>query len=674
MNTAGVKATLGVDRRTKANAIRALSMDAVQKAKSGHPGMPMGMADIAEALWSDYLRHNPANPKWADRDRFILSNGHGSMLHYSLLHLAGYDLPIEELKNFRQLHSRTPGHPEYGYAPGIETTTGPLGQGITNGVGMALAEKVLAAQFNRDGHTVIDHHTYVFLGDGCLMEGISHEACSLAGTLGLGKLVTFWDDNGISIDGKVQGWFTDDTPARFRAYGWQVIEGVDGHDPQAIARAIDEAHADSERPSLICCRTVIGWGSPNKQGKESCHGAPLGDEEIALTREAMGWMHAPFEVPEDVRAAWDATAQGGAREKDWQQRFEAYRADYPQLAAEFERRMAGDLPMDWLEKAEAFVASVDADAKTVATRKASQLALEGFGPMLSELIGGSADLAGSNLTLWSGSKSISKEDAAGNYLYFGVREFGMAALCNGIALHGGLIPYSATFLVFADYARNALRMAALMKIRQVFVFTHDSIGLGEDGPTHQPVEHVASLRLIPNMSVWRPCDAVETAVAWRSALERDSGPTSLALSRQNLPHQARDAGQIVNIARGGYVLADCEGTPEAIIIATGSEVALAMDAAGALSEKGRHVRVVSMPSTDVFDTQDGAYCEAVLPAAVSARVAVEAGVTSCWLKYVGLDGAVVGIDSFGESAPAEVAFEHFGFTVDNIVASVESVL
>ena len=674
MNTAGVKATLGVDRRTKANAIRALSMDAVQKAKSGHPGMPMGMADIAEALWSDYLRHNPANPKWADRDRFILSNGHGSMLHYSLLHLAGYDLPIEELKNFRQLHSRTPGHPEYGYAPGIETTTGPLGQGITNGVGMALAEKVLAAQFNRDGHTVVDHHTYVFLGDGCLMEGISHEACSLAGTLGLGKLVTFWDDNGISIDGKVQGWFTDDTPARFRAYGWQVIEGVDGHDPQAIARAIDEAHADSERPSLICCRTVIGWGSPNKQGKESCHGAPLGDEEIALTREAMGWMHAPFEVPEDVRAAWDATAQGGAREKDWQQRFEAYRADYPQLAAEFERRMAGDLPMDWPEKAEAFVASVDADAKTVATRKASQLALEGFGPMLSELIGGSADLAGSNLTLWSGSKSISKEDAAGNYLYFGVREFGMAALCNGIALHGGLIPYSATFLVFADYARNALRMAALMKIRQVFVFTHDSIGLGEDGPTHQPVEHVASLRLIPNMSVWRPCDAVETAVAWRSALERDSGPTSLALSRQNLPHQARDAGQIVNIARGGYVLADCEGTPEAIIIATGSEVALAMDAAGALSEKGRHVRVVSMPSTDVFDTQDGAYCEAVLPAAVSARVAVEAGVTSCWLKYVGLDGAVVGIDSFGESAPAEVAFEHFGFTVDNIVASVESIL
>ena len=674
MNMAGVKASPKVDRRTKANAIRALSMDAVQKAKSGHPGMPMGMADIAEVLWSDYLRHNPANPKWADRDRFILSNGHGSMLHYSLLHLAGYDLPIEELKNFRQLHSRTPGHPEYGYAPGIETTTGPLGQGITNGVGMALAEKVLAAQFNRDGHTVVDHHTYVFLGDGCLMEGISHEACSLAGTLGLGKLVTFWDDNGISIDGEVQGWFTDDTPARFRAYDWQVIEGVDGHDPRAIARAIDEAHADSERPSLICCRTVIGWGSPNKQGKESCHGAPLGDEEIALTREAMGWMHAPFEVPEDVRAAWDATTKGGARDKDWQQRFEAYRADHPELAAEFERRMTGGLPVDWLEKAEAFVASVDADAKTVATRKASQLALEGFGPMLSELIGGSADLAGSNLTLWSGSKSISKEDAAGNYLYFGVREFGMAALCNGIALHGGLIPYSATFLVFADYARNALRMAALMKIRQIFVFTHDSIGLGEDGPTHQPVEHVASLRLIPNMSVWRPCDAVETAVAWRAALERDSGPTSLALSRQNLPHQTRDAGQIANITRGGYVLADCEGTPEAIIIATGSEVALAMDAVDALSEKGRHIRVVSMPSTDVFATQDAAYREAVLPAAVSARVAVEAGVTSCWLKYVGLEGAVIGIDSFGESAPAEVAFEYFGFTVANIVASVESLL
>ena len=674
MNTAPAAAPSVVDRRTKANAIRALSMDAVQKAKSGHPGMPMGMADIAEVLWSDYLRHNPTNPKWADRDRFILSNGHGSMLHYSLLHLAGYDLPIEELQNFRQLHSRTPGHPEYGYAPGVETTTGPLGQGITNGVGMALAEKVLSAQFNRDGHSVVDHRTYVFLGDGCLMEGISHEACSLAGTLGLGKLTAFWDDNGISIDGDVQGWFTDDTPARFRAYDWQVIENIDGHDPQAIAKAIDEAQADTTHPTLICCRTVIGWGSPNKQGKESCHGAPLGDEEIALTREALGWTHAPFEVPKDVRSAWSATESGAAMEKDWQGRFEAYRTDHPELADEFERRMAGVLPANWTEKADAFIASVNADAKTVASRKASQMALDGFGPLLKELIGGSADLAGSNLTLWSGSKGISSDDASGNYVYFGVREFGMAALCNGLALHGGLIPYSATFLVFADYARNALRMAALMKIRQIFVFTHDSIGLGEDGPTHQPVEHVASLRLIPNMSVWRPCDVVETAIAWRCALERDNGPSSLALSRQNLPYQARDAAQILDIARGGYVLADCDGTPEAIIIATGSEVMLAMDAAVVLREKGRRVRVVSMPCADVFDAQDAAYREAVLPAAISARVAVEAGVTSGWLKYVGLQGSVVGIDSFGESAPAEAAFEHFGFTVDNVVSHIEPLL
>ena len=674
MNTAPAAGPSVVDRRTKANAIRALSMDAVQKAKSGHPGMPMGMADIAEVLWSDYLRHNPINPKWADRDRFILSNGHGSMLHYSLLHLAGYDLPTEELQNFRQLHSRTPGHPEYGYAPGVETTTGPLGQGITNGVGMALAEKVLSAQFNQDGHTVVDHRTYVFLGDGCLMEGISHEACSLAGTLGLGKLTAFWDDNGISIDGNVQGWFTDDTPARFRAYGWQVIENIDGHDPQAIAKAIDEAQADTAHPSLICCRTVIGWGSPNKQGKESCHGAPLGDEEIALTREALGWTHAPFEVPDDVRSAWSATESGAAMEQDWQGRFEAYRTDHPELAGEFERRMAGVLPENWTEKADAFIASVNTDAKTVASRKASQMALDGFGPLLKELIGGSADLAGSNLTLWSGSKGISSDDASGNYVYFGVREFGMAALCNGLALHGGLIPYSATFLVFADYARNALRMAALMKIRQVFVFTHDSIGLGEDGPTHQPVEHVASLRLIPNMSVWRPCDVVETAIAWRCALERDNGPSSLALSRQNLPYQARDAAQILDIARGGYVLADCDGTPEAIIIATGSEVMLAMDAAIVLREKGRRIRVVSMPCADVFDAQDAAYREAVLPAAISARVAVEAGVTSGWLKYVGLQGSVVGIDSFGESAPAEAAFEHFGFTVDNVVSHIEPLL
>ena len=674
MNTGPAAAPSAVDRRTKANAIRALSMDAVQKAKSGHPGMPMGMADIAEVLWSDYLRHNPTNPKWADRDRFILSNGHGSMLHYSLLHLAGYDLPTEELQNFRQLHSRTPGHPEYGYAPGVETTTGPLGQGITNGVGMALAEKVLSAQFNRDGHAVVDHRTYVFLGDGCLMEGISHEACSLAGTLGLGKLTAFWDDNGISIDGNVQGWFTDDTPARFRAYGWQVIEAIDGHDPQAIAKAIDEAQADMARPSLICCRTVIGWGSPNKQGKESCHGAPLGDEEIALTREALGWTHAPFEVPDDVRSAWSATESGAAMEKDWQGRFEAYRADHPELAGEFERRMVGVLPANWTEKADAFISSVNADAKTVASRKASQMTLDGFGPLLKELIGGSADLAGSNLTLWSGSKGISSDDASGNYVYFGVREFGMAALCNGLALHGGLIPYSATFLVFSDYARNALRMAALMKIRQIFVFTHDSIGLGEDGPTHQPVEHVASLRLIPNMSVWRPCDVVETAIAWRCALERDNGPSSLALSRQNLPYQARDAAQILDIARGGYVLADCDGTPEAIIIATGSEVTLAMDAAVVLREKGRRIRVVSMPCADVFDAQDAAYREAVLPAAISARVAVEAGVTSGWLKYVGLQGSVVGIDSFGESAPAEAAFEYLGFTVDNVVSHIEPLL
>ena len=674
MSTATTGAASEVDRRSKANAIRALSMDAVQKAKSGHPGMPMGMADISEVLWCDNLKHNPANPAWPDRDRFVLSNGHGSMLHYALLHLSGYDLPISELQNFRQLHSRTPGHPDYGYAPGVETTTGPLGQGITNGVGMALAEKVLAAQFNRPQHVVVDHHTYVFLGDGCMMEGISHEACSLAGTLGLGKLIAFWDDNGISIDGEVSGWFTDDTPARFRAYGWQVIEEVDGHDPQAISQAIHEAQGDSDKPSLICCRTVIGWGSPNKQGKESCHGAPLGDDEIALTRETLGWPHEPFEIPDDVREAWDATALGASHENEWRERFEAYRAEHPSLASEFERRMAGEFPQDWTENSQAFIDSVNADAVTVASRKASQLVLDGFGPLLPELIGGSADLAGSNLTLWSGSKGISRDDAAGNYIYFGVREFAMAALGNGLTLHGGLIPYSATFLVFSDYARNALRMAALMKIRQVFVFTHDSIGLGEDGPTHQPVEHTASLRLIPNMSLWRPCDAVETAVAWRCAIERADGPTSLALSRQNLPHQARDAVQISNIAKGGYVLLDCEGAPDAIIIATGSEIALAMDAAAALRKKGRQIRVVSMPSTDVFDAQDEAYRDAVLPPSITARVAVEAGVTAGWLKYVGLDGAVVGIDRFGESAPADEAFKYFGFTVDNVAAQVESLM
>ena len=674
MSTATRGAASAVDRRSKANAIRALSMDAVQKAKSGHPGMPMGMADISEVLWCDYLKHNPANPTWPDRDRFVLSNGHGSMLHYALLHLSGYDLPISELQKFRQLHSRTPGHPEYGYAPGVETTTGPLGQGITNGIGMALAEKVLAAQFNRAQHVVVDHHTYVFMGDGCMMEGISHEACSLAGTLGLGKLIAFWDDNGISIDGEVAGWFTDDTPARFRAYGWQVIEDVDGHDPHAISQAIDEAQGDSDKPSLICCRTVIGWGSPNKQGKESCHGAPLGDDEIALTRETLGWPHGPFEIPDDVREAWDAAAQGASRENEWRERFEAYRVEHPDLAGEFERRMAGEFPQDWTEKSQAFIDSVNADGPTVASRKASQLALDGFGPFLPELIGGSADLAGSNLTLWSGSKGISREDAAGNYIYFGVREFAMAALGNGLTLHGGLIPYCATFLVFSDYARNALRMAALMKIRQVFVFTHDSIGLGEDGPTPQPVEHTASLRLIPNMSLWRPCDAVETAVAWRCAIERTDGPTSLALSRQNLLHQARTAVQITGIAKGGYVLLDCEGVPDAIIIATGSEVALAMDAAAALREKGWKIRVVSMPSTDVFDAQDEAYRDSVLPPSATARVAVEAGVTAGWLKYVGLGGAVVGIDRFGESAPADEAFKYFGFTVENVVGQVESLM
>ncbi len=662
------------DRKQKANAIRALAMDAVQKAKSGHPGMPMGMADIAEVLWSDYLKHNPVNPTWPDRDRFVLSNGHGSMLHYALLHLSGYDLPIEELKNFRQLHSRTPGHPEYGYAPGIETTTGPLGQGITNAVGMALAEKMLAAQFNRDGHAIVDHYTYVFMGDGCMMEGISHEACSLAGTLGLGKLVAFWDDNGISIDGEVAGWFTDDTPARFRSYGWQVIEQVDGHDPESIARAIESARSDHDKPSLICCKTTIGWGSPNKQGKESSHGAPLGDDEINLTRENIGWEHAAFEIPHDIQSAWSAVDDGAAAEAEWSARFDDYRDAFPNLASEFERRMSASLPSDWTEKAQAFIDALDQQSSTVASRKASQMALDGFGPLLPELAGGSADLAGSNLTIWSGSKAVSRDDASGNYVYFGVREFGMAALCNGLALHGGFIPYSATFLVFSDYARNALRMAALMGIRQIFVFTHDSIGLGEDGPTHQPVEHMASLRLIPNMSVWRPCDAVETAVAWRASIERITGPSSLALSRQNLPHQARDQEALANIARGGYILRDCRDEPQVILIATGSEVELAMQAADVLSKEEVRVRVVSMPSTDVFDAQDVAYRESVLPTKVKRRVAIEAGVSAGWLKYVGLEGSVVGLDRFGESAPAEVAFEYFGFNVENVTAKVRALL
>ncbi len=674
MNKANVNPQSTIDRRSRANAVRALSMDAVQQARSGHPGMPMGMADIAEVLWSDYLRHNPAHPGWSDRDRFILSNGHGSMLHYALLHLSGYDLPIEELKNFRQLHSRTPGHPEYGYAPGIETTTGPLGQGIANGVGMALSEKVLAAQFNRPGYEVVNHFTYVFMGDGCLMEGISHEASSLAGTLGLGKLIAFWDDNGISIDGEVKDWFTDDTPARFKAYGWQVIEEVDGHDPLAVAKAIEAARAEPTRPSLICCRTVIGWGSPNKSGQASSHGAPLGEEEVSLVRENIDWPHAPFEIPEDIYAAWNAVESGRAVEAEWCSMFDSYSESHPDLARSFLRRMDGELPTDWAGKADQFVASVVAAGDSVATRKASQQVLEGLGPMLPELIGGSADLAGSNLTQWSGSVPVTAEDATGNYIYFGVREFGMSALCNGIALHGGLIPYSATFLVFSEYARNALRMAALMKIRSLFVYTHDSIGLGEDGPTHQAVEQTATLRLIPNMSLWRPCDTVETAVAWRLALERREGPTCLLFSRQTLPFQTRSSDTVGNISRGGYVLRDCEGTAEAIIIATGSEVSLAVDAAERLGAKGRQVRVVSMPSTDVFDAQDDAYRESVLPRAVMARVAVEAGVSATWLHYVGGRGRIVGIDSFGESAPAEVVFEHFGFTVDNVVANVEQVL
>ena len=665
-------------RRELANAIRALSMDAVQKANSGHPGAPMGMADIAEVLWNDFMRHNPANPKWADRDRFVLSNGHGSMLIYSLLHLTGYEMGIEDLKQFRQLHSRTPGHPEYGYAPGIETTTGPLGQGITNAVGMAIAEKVLAAQFNRPGHKIVDHHTYVFLGDGCLMEGISHEACSLAGALGLGKLIAIYDDNNISIDGEVRGhgntpgWFLDDTPKRFEAYGWHVIPLVDGHDPEAIKAAIEEARAVDERPTLICCQTIIGFGSPNKQGKEECHGAALGNDEVALTREALGWTHEPFVIPADLYAAWSAKERGARAEAEWNQRFAAYAAAFPAEAAEFQRRMAGELPADWSTKADAFIASVVEKGETIPSRKASQNALNGFGPLLPELLGGSADLAGSNLTLWKGCKGVGRIEADGNYLYYGVREFGMSAIMNGIALHGGFIPYGATFLMFSEYARNAVRMAALMKAQSIFVYTHDSIGLGEDGPTHQPVEQIPTLRMIPGMSVWRPSDAVESAVAWRLAIERRHGPTCLIFSRQNLAHVARDANQLADIARGGYILRDCAGTPDAIIIATGSEVELAIKAAEALSDQA--IRVVSMPSTDAFDAQDAAYRESVLPQAVTARVAVEAAVTDGWWKYVGSHGAVIGVDRFGESAPAGELFKAFGLTVDTVVAAVKGVL
>ncbi|MDH5297594.1 MAG: transketolase [Desulfobulbaceae bacterium] len=660
-------------RRELANAIRALSMDAIQKAKSGHPGAPMGMADIAEVVWNDFLSHNPANPKWANRDRFVLSNGHGSMLIYSLLHLSGYALSMEDIKNFRQLHAKTPGHPEYGYTPGVETTTGPLGQGIANGVGMAIAEKTLAGQFNRPGHEIIDHNTYVFMGDGCMMEGISHEACSLAGTLKLGKLTVFYDDNGISIDGEVEGWFTDDTPARFRAYGWHVVENVDGHDAEAVKKAVAEAKRVTDKPSLICCKTVIGFGSPNKQGKEVCHGAPLGDDEIKLTREALGWQHPPFEIPAEIYNGWNAQDKGASREAAWNEKFSAYQSAHPQLAAELERRLAGQLPADWQEKAHAFIAQVNAKAEKVATRKASQNCLNGYGPLLPELMGGSADLAGSNLTLWSGSRGI-QVDNGGNYVFYGVREFGMAAIMNGIALHGGFIPYGATFLIFSEYARNAIRMSALMKAHTIQVLTHDSIGLGEDGPTHQPIEQIATLRMIPNANTWRPCDAVESAVAWKAAVEKQDGPSCMAFSRQNLPHMARTAEQIANIGRGGYVLHDCGGTPDAILIATGSEVELAMAAAKVLTDKGRKVRVVSMPCTNVFDAQDQAYRESVLPAAITARVAVEAGVSDGWYKYVGLQGKVVGLDRFGESAPADQLFKLFGFTVDNVVATVEAVL
>lgn len=662
-------------RKELANAIRVLSMDAVQKANSGHPGAPMGMADIAEVLWRDFLKHNPSNPAWADRDRFVLSNGHGSMLIYSLLHLTGYDLSIDDLKQFRQLHSRTPGHPEYGYAPGVETTTGPLGQGITNAVGMAMAEKALAAQFNRPGHDIVDHFTYCFLGDGCLMEGISHEACSLAGTLGLGKLVAFYDDNGISIDGHVEGWFTDDTAMRFESYGWHVVRAVDGHDAAAIKAAVEEAQAVTDKPSLIICKTIIGFGSPNKSGSHDCHGSPLGDKEIAAAREFLGWKEAPFVIPADIYAEWDAKEKGQAQEHNWDAKFAAYRAAFPELAAEFERRVIkGELPADWAEKSQAFIEHLQANPAKIASRKASQNALEAFGKLLPEFMGGSADLAPSNLTMWSGSKSLTGTDMGGNYIHYGVREFGMSAIMNGIALHGGFIPYGATFLMFMEYARNALRMAALMKQRSIFVYTHDSIGLGEDGPTHQPVEQIASLRLTPNMSTWRPCDQVESAVAWKYAIERQDGPSSLIFSRQNLTQMDRSSEQLANIARGGYVLKDCAGTPELIFIATGSEVELAMQAAEQLTAEGRQVRVVSMPATDVFDKQDAAYRESVLPAAVTARVAVEAGIADFWYKYVGFGGRIVGMTTFGESAPAELLFKEFGFTVENVVAKAKEIL
>lgn len=660
------------DHRTLANAVRALSMDAVQQANSGHPGAPMGMADIAEVLWNDYLRHNPSQPQWADRDRFVLSNGHGSMLLYSLLHLSGYDLDINELKNFRQLHSKTPGHPEYGYAPGVETTTGPLGQGLANAVGMAIAERTLAAQFNKPDISLVDHHTYVFMGDGCLMEGISHEVCSLAGTLGLGKLIGFYDDNGISIDGEVEGWFTDDTAARFEAYGWQVIRAVDGHDRASIASAIDEARAQSKKPTLIICKTTIGYGSPNKGGKESSHGAPLGADEIALVREALGWSHEPFEIPADVYAGWDAKQQGAEQQQQWEATLADYAQKYPQDHAEFQRRAAGELPVDFEASVDAYIKATDEKAEKIASRKASQNALNAIGPQLPELIGGSADLAGSNLTIWSGSRDI-KANPDGNYVYFGVREFGMAAIINGMVLHGGFKTYGATFLMFSEYARNALRMAALMKIPAIHVFTHDSIGLGEDGPTHQPVEQAATLRLMPNMDVWRACDAVESAVSWKVALQRADGPSSLLFSRQGLPHQSRTAEQIADIEKGGYILCDSDN-PQVILIATGSEVELAVEAHNKLAAEGINTRVVSMPSTNVFDRQPENYRQSVLPDAISARVVVEAGVSGGWYKYAGARSAMVCLDTFGESGPAGEVFEHFGFNTANVIEQVKSLL
>ncbi|MCT8342120.1 transketolase [Photorhabdus kleinii] len=660
-------------RKTLANAIRFLSMDAVQKAKSGHPGAPMGMADIAEVLWRDYLNHNPTDPHWVDRDRFVLSNGHGSMLIYSLLHLTGYGVSVDDLKNFRQLHSKTPGHPEYGYTPGVETTTGPLGQGIANAVGFAIAERTLAAQFNRPGHEIVDHNTYVFMGDGCMMEGISHEVCSLAGTLKLGKLVAFYDDNGISIDGHVEGWFTDDTASRFEAYGWHVIRGVDGHNADSVNAAIEEARKVADKPSLLMCKTIIGFGAPTKAGTHDSHGAPLGDAEIAATREALGWNYPAFEVPVEIYSEWDAKEAGNAKQAAWNEKFSAYEKAYPELAAEFKRRTGGELPANWEAESKAFIEQLQENPANIASRKASQNALEAFGKVLPEFMGGSADLAPSNLTMWSGSKPLN-EDQAGNYIHYGVREFGMSAIMNGIALHGGFVPYGATFLMFVEYARNAVRMAALMKIRSIFVYTHDSIGLGEDGPTHQPVEQLASLRVTPNLSTWRPCDQVESAVAWKYAIDRKAGPSALIFSRQNLAQQERTAEQLANIEKGAYILKDCQGQPELILIATGSEIELAVDAYNQLTEEGRQVRVVSMPSTDAFDKQDAAYREAVLPAAVSARVAIEAGIADYWFKYVGMNGAIVGMNTFGESAPADQLFKTFGFTVENVVAKAKALL